>query len=635
MKSLVRIIIPVLLAVVLGLSGCETVRPPSRGIEGGLSHAQTLEKEGQYTAAAQEYLQLSEQAEATQARNLKLQAAHAWILAHDINQAERILGTLKIDPQDLNTSIKVRMLRAQISMLNQRPLEALENLPVLPTDMPLNLRARTHELRARAYNQAGNHLESARERILLEPLLSDPESIRRNHRQIWDSLNQLTPLALNQLRMSPPPDVLSGWMELAAIGKTSLHEPEQFELDIAQWQANYANHPAMQDILPELVQRYRSQKRPEKLALLLPASGKLAVAASAIREGFLAAYYQNKSNHARTTIRIYDTSAPGVDIWTLYQRAVRDGAELIIGPLDKERVATLSRAVTLPVPILTLNTLEQPAILADGFYQFGLNPEDEARQVAERAALEGLTKSLAIVPRGEWGDRMLQAFSTRFQELGGEVLEQERYEFSNSDFSAPLRKLLNLDESDNRNTQLKYLLNEDIKFEPRRRQDVDFVFMAAFPRQARLIVPQLRFFHASDIPVYTTSHAYDSNEGSRENRDLDGVILCDSAWNLADSADAPPLRKALTEYWPNTMNQYPRLFALGIDAYQLMPYLKWLHEQPSERIDGVSGYLYLNKQNQVMRTLQWARISNGRAYILQPVTTQPVGDTTEGLTLSP
>ncbi len=75
--------------------------------------------------------------------------------------------------------------------------------------------------------------------------------------------------------------------------------------------------------------------------------------------------------------------------------------------------------------MLALNQIEgaAPAQL----YQFALAPEDEARQAAERASLDGHTRALAMVPAGAWGARQLQAFTDRFQELGGTVIRAERY----------------------------------------------------------------------------------------------------------------------------------------------------------------------------------------------------------------
>jgi len=67
---------------------------------------------------------------------------------------------------------------------------------------------------------------------------------------------------------------------------------------------------------------------------------------------------------------------------------VDEGAELIIGPLGREQVSQLSALEQLPVPTLAVNYSEDSEP-AGNLYQFGLSAEDEARQVAQRAWVEG------------------------------------------------------------------------------------------------------------------------------------------------------------------------------------------------------------------------------------------------------
>ncbi len=271
----------------------------------------------------------------------------------------------------------------------------------------------------------------------------------------------------------------------------------------------------------------------------------------------------------------------------------------------------------LAVPVLALNQSDEQSYNHPNLYQFGLNPEDEARQVAERTSAEGMTKALTITPRGDWGNRLATAFRQRFEELGGVVLEQAEYEFSGNDFSAPIKRMLNIDESEARFQRLRNALPTELHFTPRRRQDVDFIFMAAFPRQARQITPQLRFHHAADVPVYTTSNAYSSLQTEQQNRDMNGVLMCDSHWILASDEQADPLRKQLKELWPQEMALYGSLFALGIDAYALPAQLRWLKQNPNEYYEGTTGQLHLNSQKQTQRTLKWGKFEDGKLILIE------------------
>lgn len=646
------------LALLLALlvSACGTVR--EAGVPSGMptlpAKATQLEQSGDFAGAAQAYLDAAQTARAPRLQQLQLHAAAAWIRAGRNDQAKRILDAVDTGNLAPVWTARKQVVQAQLALAENQPERALQLLPEPSDQFPPALQRQNLQLRAEAFQAAGNLLESARARVQLDPLLSDPSAIEQNRRAIWGTLNGLSANALQQLRTAPPPDVLSGWMELAYIMKQATLHPEQLQSDLESWRARYPDHPADQLLGQILAQHRQFQQRPQHIALLLPLSGSLADAAATIRDGFLAAYYSHGGDARRTSVRIYDTAAPDANIWSLYSEALRNGADFIVGPLNKTAVTTLAKADRLQVPVLALNftddqpanatavnpgagsTAPTPGVAPDpdqaaaeagaaaspkappaNFYQFSLAPEDEARQVAERASLEGMIRAVALVPEGDWGDRLLNAFSTRFQQLGGEVLDAERYNVSNSDFSQPIRRMLNLDESRARYNMLRRITGKDIEFQPRRRQDVDFVFVAGFPRQARLIVPQLRFYHAAGLPVYATSHVYSGTPDPRDDEDMDGLVFCDMPWVLEQKGDLDPLHQQIASLWPQNLERFARLYAFGIDAFNVIPYLQWLHQEPYERLAGETGSLYMGADNRIHRSLEWARFIDGLPAVIQ------------------
>jgi len=613
------------LLLILLTSGCETlqdIKEPSADETIIAIQVNELEQQGLYREAAELLLKQSEQLNEPLKTDQRIRAATFLINADMIDQANVLVQRLQAEAREPTQQNRIQLLKARILLHQEQPEQALELLTINDAS-PDKIRAIVHELRARAYLSLGNILESARERISLEDLLTDPEKVKLNREQIWENLRQFTPVFLKHMTQAPPPDILSGWMALVSISKTAIQSPQLFESEVAIWKQQYPGHPASTDILDKLMAYYRTTKKPEQLALILPLSGKLAKAASAIRDGFLAAHYQNQDDPSRTQIRVYDSSREDQSILQIYQLAVSEGAEFIIGPLDKQQVTELASMSEFTVPVLTLNQSELPPFSIENLFQFGLNPEDEARQIAERASLEGMVNAATITPKGEWGTRLALAFNQRFQELGGIVLEQVQYDFRSNDLSGPIKKLLNLDESERRYDRLRHSLPTESKFIPRRRQDIDFIFMAAFPRQARTIAPQLRFHHAEDIPLYTTSSAYSGRQSAQENKDMNGVLMCDSSWMLSLPENADPLQKQLYELWPQQMEQYARLFALGIDAYQLPGQVRWLENNPNESFDGVTGRLNLNTQKQIQRTLKWGQFSGGEIKLLEDLKQQP------------
>src|SRR5699024_6895039 len=149
-------------------------------------------------------------------------------------------------------------------------------------------------------------------------------------------------------------------------------------------------------------------------------SGRLAAFGRAVRDGFMAAWYEQRDN--RPMVRQYDTAEGEID--ALYEAAVAEGAELVIGPLDKQQVAELQQREELLVPVLALNRSESGEAAPEHFYQFGLAPEDEALLLAETAARQRHQRALILSLSDDSSQRVVQAFAERWQELGGEVVGQ-------------------------------------------------------------------------------------------------------------------------------------------------------------------------------------------------------------------
>ena len=590
------------LALLVLLTGCASAEAPSVSRQApvvsaaALQHADQQATAGNLRGAAQSYSTLALDAAPPAHQDLQLRAIDALARAGDFAQAKALLD--KVQTQDLDPSYeqRKRLLGARIALAEHQPDAALNLLPTVPSDVPPELQMQISNARASAYEMAGNAIENVRERIRLEALLPDAQARRTNHRAIWTALTTLSPAALTQLRTAPPPDTLSGWMELAAIVQAT---PPVSELAsrIEQWQQHYPKHPASIDIVPGLLGQsataapsLQGSGYPSQVAVLLPFSGQYADQAQALRNGVLAAYYRQRWSGPPPQLRFYDTGASDSGMRRYYDKAVKDGAGWVIGPLTKAAVADLAHSGPLSVPVLALNQLEGTP--PGRFYQFALAPEDEARQAAERASLDGHVHALAMVPAGDWGARLLQAFTQRFQELGGDVVAAEHYGV-NSDFAALVSHLLGQPGAAT--------------------SSADMLFMVAFPAQARQILAQLNTAPAGALPVYATSHTYSGHAGTFDTTGLDGVIFCDIPWMLSPTSLSSSEYTRSARLWPESMQSNPRLYALGIDAYNIIPYLGQLGDSAASGYPGESGKLYLDSSQRLHRQLTWARYSGNTA----------------------
>ena len=577
--------------------------------------AQKAEESGDFMAAARAYGALAESASMLKKGEYQLLSAEMMLRGNHIPQAKQILQAIDTNTLHADQLIRRQLIAARIALAESDLAGALDILRVeLTPSTPAGLQAQVHDLRAIAYERSGNLLESARERSMRGQFLdtTDRDAIVENQQQLWQTLMRMSDTALSELKLAPPPDTFSGWLELAHIAKSAQLAPLAMGDRIAIWRQRYPDHPAVDEILNLLIARQQEEiHRPGNIALLLPQSGGLTPVAEALRDGFLAAHYFRQNRDYNPVIRIYDVSTDPESTVGTYNQAVQDGADFVVGPLRKESVNALLRSGHISVPTLTLNYAEDETVSDPNLYQFGLAPEDEARQVAERAWLDGNNQALVMVPDGEWGERVLGAFRHEWEALGGIVLEAQAYAPNDNDFSVPIRALLNLDESEQRFKALQRFVGERLQFEPRRRQDGEFIFMAAFPRQARLLKPQLKFHYASTLPVYSTSHVFTGKVDRHADRDMDDVIFCDMPWLLDRDEALPKLRRKIASLWPDTSDQYTRFYAMGIDAYNLIPNLRNMRLFDYERFNGTTGTLQLTRSNRIFRELRWARIANG------------------------
>ena len=94
--------------------------------------------------------------------------------------------------------------------------------------------------------------------------------------------------------------------------------------------------------------------------------------------------------HRATTLPvvIHATSDDAYDIVQAYEAAIRDSAQLVIGPLTRSAVTALSGTKLVTVPTLALSAPEVESVMPPELYIFGLQIENEAKQVPSSLASE-------------------------------------------------------------------------------------------------------------------------------------------------------------------------------------------------------------------------------------------------------
>ena len=248
--------------------------------------------------------------------------------------------------------------------------------------------------------------------------------------------------------------------------------------------------------------------------------------------------------------------------------------------------------------------------------QFGLSPEDEARQLAVRAAKDGHRRALVITPNNERGQRLFDAFRNQWNDAGGTIMEYIKYPENTEEYKTWVKSLLNANSSDKRTADLRNRLNRNIESETRLRGDADMIFMAASPDSARRIVPEFRFFQTG-IQIYSTSDIFTGINNPQLNKDLDGVIFNQIPWILDPGKQESFLQKSINNLWSAEKSPYRKFYALGIDAYQLIPHLGQLGNQNTVSYPGETGELSLSDHGRIERKLLWAEFSRGLPVVLE------------------
>ena len=459
-------------------------------------------------------------------------------------------------------------------------------------------------------------------------MLTNKEQYSKNNDLIWQSLLKSNRDELTEWQLSNSDPDLGAWLSLALIQKQPYENLPALENEVQQWRIQNQNHKIPSSIVDSIALDWASYHiSPNKIALLLPMTGRYSKVAEALYAGIVTAREFGETFNPPPELVLFDTGDDPSIAVSYYRRAINEGADFVIGPLQKEAVNILSQEDQLAVPTLTLNYADHLNVEDKNLYQFGLLPEDEARQVAERASIDNLQAALVLVPESEWGTRILEAFNSRFIELGGTVLQVERYYASESDHSVAIKNLLQLNQSEQRRRNVQAIIKQNVEFEPRRRQDADFIFVAAIPSQARLLRPQLSYHFATDLPVYATSHIFSGNENISADQDINGVTYCDIPWLLSKDTSIELLRDSLDLQESSSPSQLPRFAALGIDAYQIIPHLQRLAAYEYDSYHGTTGRLSVHEDNRIYRELIWAKFQKGRPQtigFLPYVESQPI-----------
>jgi len=561
------------------------------------AHAVRLAQEGKHAEAAAAYCELAALQPAGH-DSYELLCTEQWLAAGNAAAAKQAFTQVSPDARTRLPTERA-LVAAELAFAENDGAAAIRELDQIPVPTGADQAQNYWWIRGRSAFLTGHPVEGTRALVERERWLADPGALRANRAELFNRIRSAADRG-QSLKVPPKTDpIVAGWLDLGPVAAALARDPMRAAAALANWKRLYPQHPANDSVAAVAANRITAATEfPDQIALLLPLSGRAEAVGVAVRDGFIAAYLEQPAA-SRPRLKIYDVAAEPVG--TVYTRAIADGAAFVVGPLTKEDVAAVLPLSGARTPVLALNFLGDSMNTPRNFYQFALSPEDEARIVARRVVADGKLDGVAIVAGNDWGSRVAAAFADELSHLGGHVLDSQRFETSQADFSEVIKQVLQV---------------RAVKGEPStHRTDAAFVFVAAGSAgAARQILPQLKFHYAGDVPVYSTSDSFDPD--SNANHDLDGMQFPDMPWMVAGDPVTAQIRDSVRAAWPSRTARRDRLYAFGFDAYRLVPALRANSPSEASGISGVTGRLHLDAHNHIRRELDWTQIKNGEPALL-------------------
>lgn len=608
-----RFTVLVLMSALLLVDGCALQTGGQRPIVVQESSeerkARKLFEQGSYEESAALFQHLANSPSARQ-NNLRLLAAQASLKVAQDTKAKEYLDLLASEKLNNTQLNRLYLMYGQLDLNSGGGELALEHLhQVAIPALSRSQKLRYYSMTAFAYALTGQLISSVQTRISRDDYLNTTEQRNANNVAIIELLGLMSEATLLAQQRQSKSLIYSGWLALElTIRKVSGEQTR--EQAIKAWIEKYPRHPAQALIASGFFQASGfTLGDVQQIAVFLPESGPYSAHARALKAGFVAAYNQQNQTDLRPQIRFYDTEQ--VAIALLYSQAVAEGAQLIIGPLNKKYITELAAKVDLDVPVMALNYVE--GLSKVHLYQFALSPLDEVQQIVRQARNLSYKNAIIIAAESVQGERISRYFQDAWESMQGNVLEVRTFRPAAKDFSVPVQKILNIDESQYRFQLLKKVLGT-LEYQSRRRQDVDVIFLVGDRQQAQLLNPHFYHNRAESVVTYGLAKIYSSQPGMNGDMDLEGMRFCAIPWLFDEVYQGSLSMSALDDLVHQFPEKYYSLIAFGIDAYSVVAHLNELASVPYH---GATGHLLLTGYNRIERHLVCAEYKNRKITLIE------------------
>lgn len=397
----------------------------------------------------------------------------------------------------------------------------------------------------------------------------------------------------------------------------------------------------------------RPEPPSKKVSLMLPMRGRWAKEAKQLSQGVQDQFYQEAKQDPYKELQLLDSSATATAI--LYHRAVEDGSQVMIGPLTKLEVASVSAIANLTIPVLALNNAESLNYTpVNNLYFLGPSVFEEVKQVTERLKRQGITSCAVVVEDNKNSQKVAQHVIRQLSrsQIAAPSLYLKRGENLSKQVCSFLSAAGSNDALCDPNLRRKVNEEDELGAQQLLRDDLGAVLLLTSPDYTAQLVPLLKFYYVSNWPVMTLANGWDFNLNAT---DLEGLEWLEMPYVMAvfndpqlakkESApiEPPAAPDAIAQEnanaaikpetsigttaapsvvsnvstvqetsWPNGAANRFRLYAIGLDVYTIAGnWHQFITKLAKTPWLGASGWLSIDK-NRFSRHLEWVRMKNGK-----------------------
>lgn len=177
---------------------------------------------------------------------------------------------------------------------------------------------------------------------------------------------------------------------------------------------------------------------PVRVALLLPLSGPNAAVGRSLLNAALMALFDIGDD--RLTLMPKDTEGLPEGAIDAAERAVEDGAEIVLGPLFSASVQGAAQVTRVSGPNMVAFSTDR-SVAGAGVFLIGFLPQQQVDRVVAFAASQGMQRFAALLPDNAYGGTISAALDEAVRRNGAVLTRVEVYTGGPDDFHEPVQRL--------------------------------------------------------------------------------------------------------------------------------------------------------------------------------------------------